>query len=377
MKHLNVLCAVVVSVAAASCAVEKSKNPLSPTLAGPIPGIEISAPKPLEPAPGALLPGDKQPVTLLLENAYSTGPRPLSYVFEVATDSGFTNRVFNRDGVPPGDGGRTALRLPDALGTGRSYYWRSKAQDGANAGPYSAAVNFDIFTPVAFDKPTLISPLNNDRTSSSKPEFRFSNAPRVGQPGSVTYVVELATNDSFSSKIAAWQFAEQPNETKFTSPADLPGNTQIFWHVRAFEATALGPWSDTQVFRTPAPIVIAPTPSPTPGPGGACSGTQPFNIVECRRKQYGAHMSSGELLVFLRGVSGDLNKAGVGGGPFGLLRKSGGASCNGYACDIVCSGQGTSQKQWDVLGDSEGAQTPAWIGPKVYPDIRMDSCDVQ
>ena len=72
------------------CAVEKTENPLTPTIAGPIAGVEISAPKPLEPAAGAQIPGDRQPVTLLLENALTSGPRPLAYVFEVATDGGFT-----------------------------------------------------------------------------------------------------------------------------------------------------------------------------------------------------------------------------------------------------------------------------------------------
>src|SRR6185295_17986613 len=107
------------------------------------------------------------------------------------------------------------------------------------------------------------------------------------------------------------------------------------------------------------------------------TGSQPINIVECRRKQYGAHMNDAEIVTFLKGVAADLNKAGISGGPFGLLRKSNGASCGGFSCDIVCTGQGSSQKQWDILGDSDGAQTPAWIGPKVSPDIRIDTCSIQ
>ena len=67
-----------------ACESEKSANPLSPTVAGPIPGVNITPPKPLEPGNGWQLKGDKQPVTLLLENASSNGVRPLSYVFEVA-----------------------------------------------------------------------------------------------------------------------------------------------------------------------------------------------------------------------------------------------------------------------------------------------------
>ena len=83
------------------------------------------------------------------------------------------------------------------------------------------------------------------------------------------------------------------------------------------------------------------------------------------------------MVSFLRGVAVDLNANGIGGGPFGVLRKSGGSSCNGYSCDIICSGQGTAQQQWDVLGDMEGAQVPGWGGPKTYPDIRVDTCEIQ
>ena len=90
----------------AGCSASKSSTPLSPTVAGPLPGVNISAPKPLEPV-SAQVPVDKQPVTLLIENASSNGPRPLSYDFEVATDLTFANKVFTRSSVDAGPDGRT------------------------------------------------------------------------------------------------------------------------------------------------------------------------------------------------------------------------------------------------------------------------------
>ena len=65
MKTLKVLSAAAVSVVMASCAVQKSETPLSPTVAGPIAGVQITPPKTLEPASGSQIPGDKQPLTLL------------------------------------------------------------------------------------------------------------------------------------------------------------------------------------------------------------------------------------------------------------------------------------------------------------------------
>ena len=60
----------------AACEFSKSENPLSPTLAGPIPGVNITAPKALEPAAGAMIAGNSQPLTLLLENSSTNGLRP-------------------------------------------------------------------------------------------------------------------------------------------------------------------------------------------------------------------------------------------------------------------------------------------------------------
>ncbi|MBS1817807.1 MAG: hypothetical protein JSU08_07755 [Acidobacteria bacterium] len=357
------------------CELTKTENPLSPSVAGPIAGVDISAPKLLEPASGALISGDRQPITLLIENASSTGQRPLNYSFEVSTDPSFSNKVFQRDGISPGDNGRTALTLPNALGSGRGYYWRSRAQDGANTGPFSAPVGFNIFTPVAFDKPVPISPVANAKVSSYTPEFRFANAPRQGSPSLVSYVIEVSTNSAFAGIIAAWQFPEQANETKFTAASGLPPSSQLYWRVRAFEGGALGPWSDTASFVTPTPVA-PPSGGGGTGAGAACSNTSQLGIVTCRRNQFTGHMDAGQVIVFLKGIASDLNKAGTWGTGYGLLRKSSGSSCGGYSCDIICQGSGTSQKQYDVLIDSDGTQGPIWGGPKVYPDIRMDSCDV-
>ena len=61
-----------------ACEASKSSTPLSPSVAGPIPGVQISAPKMLEPQSGSKISIEKQPVTMLIENAGSTGPRPLT-----------------------------------------------------------------------------------------------------------------------------------------------------------------------------------------------------------------------------------------------------------------------------------------------------------
>jgi len=291
----------------------------------------------------------------------------------VATDASFSNKVFTREAIEPGADGRTSLRLPDALGSGRTYLWRAKAQDGANSGPYSAPAMFNVFTPVVIDAPTLISPINNATAANLHPEFRLRNAPRTGPAGPITYTLELADNEAFSNKFAVWQFDERADETRFTAAADLIAGRRYFWHVRAFDSTTLGPWSSTHAFQTPLPVVIVPTP---PSGGSCASSTTPLNIVECRRSQYGKTMTGSQTVAFLRGVATDLNAKRVDGYPFGILSKPGSA-CNGYSCDIICAGNGSSQRQWDVLLDGDpdtGAAIPTW---SPLAGIVVRSCEIQ
>lgn len=269
------------AVALTACDVAKSSNPLSPTIAGPIPGINISAPKPLEPAVGSKIAVDQQPVTLIIENSGSNSVRPLSYVFEVATDADFSNKVFARDSISPGDGGRTSLKLPDPLATGRTYYWRARAQDGANASDYSAGVNFNVFTPIVIGEPDPREPAVNTTVGGLRPRFVVGNAPHSGPVGAIVYQMELSDNDSFANKIAVVTQGEQSGQTTLELPADLNYSAVYYWHVRATDPATAGPWSRIYAFATPAPAPVAPPPI-TPGPPGVPDGPIPadaFNLA--------------------------------------------------------------------------------------------------
>ncbi len=186
-------------------------------------------------------------------------------------------------------------------------------------------------------------------------------------------MLELSDTDSFANKVAIWTFREQPGRTSFDAPHPLVGDKQFFWHVHAFDTNtnASGPWSDTQVFRTPITVV-----APTPGPGGGtpCGPpypNQPFGIVQCRRSQYG-HMSSSQIVAFLKrcreGPQCRRHQRRTVRDPDEAVRNQ----CEGYSCDFICNPRGQG---WDVLIDAEGAQTPIWGSPKGYPSDR--SCVIQ
>ncbi len=251
MRRVSVVMTALAATAISACVNEKSANPLAPTVAGPIPGVTISAPVPMDPAPGTRVAVDHQPLTLTFGNAKTTGVRPLSYRVEVATDVGFSSPVFSRDGVAPGSG-QTAFRLPDALGTERTYYWRARAEDGANTGPFSSAANFDVYTPVVIGQPVLIAPVHDTVTTNMHPTFRIGNAPRSGPAGPITYQVQIDYNAGLTAPGEGF-FPEIAGETTFAFPADLPvAGQHYFWRARALEATTTGPWSTIQSFSTPA-----------------------------------------------------------------------------------------------------------------------------
>jgi hypothetical protein len=235
-------------------------------VAGPIPGVGITAPGTVQPENGTKIRADLQPLTLTVTNSTSNGVRPLSYRFEVAADANFTTMLFMRDSIAPGDGGQTNLRLPDALAPDHTYYWRARAEDGANVSSYSNPAAFNVVTPVTFGAPTLVSPINNVVASSLRPVFTWNNAPRSGgAPENMAYLIELSDTAAFTQTVSA-TVGEGAGQTSVAPPQDLPAGRQGFWRVRAFDATTTGPWSATGVFQTPA---AAPTPSPGPGGGGA------------------------------------------------------------------------------------------------------------
>jgi hypothetical protein len=253
----------------AACETTKSSNPLSPTVAGPIEGVVISAPKPLQPTVGQRIPAQEQPVTLVVENATTNGQRPLKYVFEVAADAGFLNKVFTRGDVVPGADGRTSVTITDALATGRTYYWRAMAADGANSGPFASAVHFDVYTPVVIQAPVPVSPADGALVAGLRPALRVRNAQKSGPAGAISYNFQIAETQTFASVVLNGVVAEQGSETTYTATQDLLAARTYYWRARALDSSVTGAWSVTQWFRTPDVASPSPSPGPNPPPGGS------------------------------------------------------------------------------------------------------------
>jgi hypothetical protein len=266
------------------CERAKSANPLSPSIAGPIAGVTISAPKLLQPASSAQIAVDQQPVVLVVENASTNGVRPLSYTFEIATDSGFTTKVYSQSGVKPGSDGRTSLPLPQSLTAERTYYWRAKADDGANASDYSASGNFRVYTPVVIQPPSLKEPAEGQTLSTLQPTLVLGNAQRSGPAGDIQYYIEVASDPTMGSRFLSAMVNETSGQTSYGMPDPLAYATRYYWRAKAFDPGHESAFSGIQSFVTmAAPVVVAPpppppepgpSPNPSPGPPTGIGGDQ-------------------------------------------------------------------------------------------------------
>ena len=284
------------------CHVKKSANPLSPSIAGPVKGVVISTPNLLEPGQDWQLRTRDQPIKFLFQNADSNGARPLKYSIDVAADSGFKIIVFARTGIEPGDG-VTSLQLPDKLAPG-TYWWRTRAEDGANTGPYSATKSFQVLQQVVLGEPTPSAPSNGTTIDGLIPEFRVKAGDRSGVTADLEYVLVVSNDSTFTSIAATFTQKETWPETRNEPNYSFLYSKTYYWRVRAShtgDGADSGPWSNIFTFKTPAPPPRGPDPGPNPDPGplgnpASCNSSKGSDIAECIEARYPQYRKAGVSL---------------------------------------------------------------------------------
>jgi hypothetical protein len=248
-------------MALTGCEQAKSANPLSPSVAGPIPGVNITAPQSLEPAPGAEIVQGGEPVTLLIQNPTTNGERPIWLSLELASDAAFQQVLHQADRVTPGEGGRTSYRIPSLLGAGFTYYWRVRAQDGANTGPWSTAASFRVVQPVVLEPPAPLEPIGNITTIT--PVFKIRNG-RIEGTTNVVYRIEVGSAPDPGSIVAVLTAAPDPSGITSVAVGNVPYGTTYYWRAYATDGVTTSAFSNVVSFRTPN--------APTGGGGGTGGG---------------------------------------------------------------------------------------------------------
>ena len=277
------------------CEASKSENPTSPAVAGPIAGVNITPPRLLEPAQGFKVKESQQPLKLLIENSTTNGVRTVSYSFEIANDSEFNTKVYARTGVPAGANGQTSVTV-DRLELGRAYYWRVRAEDGANSSAYSTA-SFEVLPRAVLTAPNPITPANGSTIGNRRPELKVGNSTYNSAVGLVRYGFQISSNASFTGIVATGVRNEGGGTTEFIPDADLTASTTYFWRSNASDGETTSSWSAVMSFKTPgAAPAPGPSPGPSPGPPGSCASRDGNFIVNCIMAKYPSYRAAGVSL---------------------------------------------------------------------------------
>lgn len=245
-----------------------TKSPIAPGGS-----ITITVPSLTAPANGAQIANLKQPVTLTIVNATTTDTNAfVTYTFEVASDSAFTNKAVTKD-APQGSGATTSVTL-DTLPAGKDYFWRVRATSGDSVGTFSGTLTFTIGPAIIIQAPTVASPTSGATVTSAKPTLTVNNAARSGPAGAITYLFEIASDSAFTKIVASGTVAEGSSQTSFTTPSSLSYKTTYYWHAKATDANNItGGFSTAALFTTAAdPNEIWPGDQPPGTTGHAVKG---------------------------------------------------------------------------------------------------------
>lgn len=246
---------------------DKSRNPLSPDVAGPIAGVTISAPAPSEPANGAEVTAG-EPITLAFKNAGTNGERPLRQHVQLARDQEFSELIVNADKVPLSEEGQTQYRVPEELPPNETYYWRARGLDGANTGSFSAPVSFKVVAAVVIEPPVPAQPADGSVTENMTPPLVVNNGQVSGPAGQVVYRFDVAKDAGFESMVAVLTVPRSEDAQTSAPLGAVEHNQQFFWRVQAGNGSVTSEWSPTVSFRTPEePAGPEPPPAPAPPPG--------------------------------------------------------------------------------------------------------------
>jgi hypothetical protein len=268
---LLVVVAAVLAVGAAACGVEKSENPTSPSVAGPIAGVSITTPALVDPPPGKRFELSELPVKLTIQNSATNGQRPVNYIFEVATDNGFTSKLVTSSGVPPGPEGRTVYTLLDKpLEAGKTYYWRAQADDGANRSEPADPRTFAVYT-LSISVPGLLSPANGQKFAFTEQPVALTiqNSTTNGERP-LSFIFEVAIDPAFGSKVYSngpgGAPAGENGQTRIVLNKQLEGGRTYYWRAQAVDGVSQSQTSGSRSFSVASVAETPQPPAPSPGP---------------------------------------------------------------------------------------------------------------
>jgi hypothetical protein len=164
-------------------------------------------------------------------NAVDAEGDSLSYDFEVYADTGLTVLVASGYGMLQ-QYGVTSWQVTTGLSEDQRYVWRSRANDGFEAGEWSMPATFWVNTvnqsPSGF---TLVAPTNGSRLENRQPTFVW-NASHDGDPfDAVTYTLAYARDSLFTQPVLIPDWGD----TILTPSQPIAAGGRYYWRVRAMD----------------------------------------------------------------------------------------------------------------------------------------------
>jgi hypothetical protein len=221
-------------------------------------------------APSVNYPPDQEEVdalrpTLSVNNATVSGGVVLTYEFEVSSDPELLTLVTSVTGVAEGDE-TTSWGLDVDLVENISYYWRSRATDGAEFSPWMDIATFFVNTAnEAPTVPNVSQPADNSDVDTQRPVLGVTNAADPDLDP-LTYEFEVYEADMTTLRISKMGVLEGDGTTTWQVDEDLGDNSAYWWRARARDDEDLaGDWTDLVPFfvdltndAPSPPLVISP-----------------------------------------------------------------------------------------------------------------------
>jgi hypothetical protein len=201
------------------------------------PSVSFATPNAQTPANNSTFNYAAQPLSLKITNATKTGPATTTYSVEVASDSGFANKVFTKDGIAEDPSGATTFSIA-VLNGNTAYFWHSRAVVNGAPGVFSATQTFFINPQITIQAPVVFAPANGTSAVGTTPTFTANDASTSGPVGTLFYNFQIANASSFAATaiVATGVIQEQPGQTSYTPSTNL-GAGSYYWRVQAQDLT--------------------------------------------------------------------------------------------------------------------------------------------
>lgn len=337
--------------------------------------LKATTPGLVTPADGAELSDPAVELTTSSPSAIYGVPWEFSVRFEIYASSNPGSPVYSE--VELQGSATLSHTVPSSvLQDETSYVWRARAESEGAVGPWSDIYGFTTAFTTTLGPPVPLSPVGDVTVTSLRPSLTVKNGDVTSDVGTVTVVIEISLDESFTSVAESLQaHTRDRGETNlFLRERDLLAETRYFWRARSTNKTlpdlngisatsglpvqtvitVTSEWSETATFQTPT---VASIPSDPSDPSDCCPPPNRLSVVRQVADETGYPSSGISVHDFTQRVAERLASEDSNWGRYLNSRGNLGKDTVAYRVD----GQNNNPYKIDiVLGASKSNPQPHW-----------------